>query len=129
MGQLLKEKGIHPDLIVSSPANRALTTAQTVAAALDYPAQKMLRDPSIYHASEQILMGILRKMPDTINSVMLFGHNPGFTWLSNLLTDTHLDNIPTAGVVQISFPCKEWKALAPGHGTLDWFEYPKKHFT
>lgn len=127
MGKLLLDLGVQPDLMVTSTANRALTTAKVVAKALNYPKGRLLKDPGIYHASEDELLKIVQQIPAKVNSLMLFGHNPGFTWFCNLLSDAELDNIPTTGAVQLSFPVDSWADIGPGIGTLDWFEYPKKH--
>lgn len=129
MGELLRKKGVAPDLLISSPANRAFTTAKQVAKALEYPLDKLMLDSGIYHASEKDLLRIVKNVPEHLNSVMLFGHNPGFTWFSNVLSGTNLENIPTSGAVQISFEHDSWKKIGAESGTLDWFEYPKKYFT
>ncbi len=127
MGNLLKEIGIRPDMILSSPANRAITTARIFADTLQIPADKILELEEIYHADTHSLLNLIRKTDDSIGELMIFGHNPGFTFLAGSLTNHSIDNIPTAGVVGIRFDSSDWKSVERGKGKLILFEYPKKY--
>jgi len=127
MAHTFKERGEPVDLIVSSPANRALTTARCFAEALAVPPDRFLQDRSIYHAERSGLMRIVQELPDTAQRAMLFGHNPGFTELVDHLCDTGVGNLPTCGIVRIDFPVNEWNMVTRELGTLVWFDYPKNH--
>jgi len=59
---------------------------------------------------------------------MMFGHNPGFTWLANGLTKEAIENIPTCGIVAIDFDVSSWNEIGKQSGTLRFFEYPKLYF-
>jgi len=129
MGKRLGSKGIKVDLLLSSPANRAFTTACEIAKQIGYPADSVQSSRDVYHADEKQLLGIVQQQDDKHSSLMLFGHNPGFTWFSNSLTGEYIDNIPTAGIVAIIFDCDSWRDVKPGQGKLDFFDYPKKPVT
>lgn len=125
MGERLAERGIHPDLILTSPAKRARKTAQTVARALDYPKKKITHAEAIYEASEEHLLAVVQALDDDLDTVMLFGHNPGFTSFSYALTDVYIENIPTCGVVLIRFAVERWQKVTWGSGEFVWFDFPK----
>ena len=103
MGSVLKQKGVKPDLMVSSPANRAISTAKLVAKELGYPQMEIEQNKGIYHAYITDLLKIVQSIDDKHNTVCLFGHNPGFTDLANFLTGTTIFNVPTSGVCGITF--------------------------
>ena len=127
MGKLLNEKKIKPDLLLSSPAVRAYITARTIAGEINYPAKKLQTNELLYHGSIKELIVSIKKTDNKINSLMVFGHNPGLTEFSNYLTDKYLDNIPTCGIVEIDLRIDSWKEIDEDSGTFINFEYPKKY--
>jgi phosphohistidine phosphatase len=124
IGNLLKEKGVKPDIVISSPALRAKKTALAIAEKIDYPKSKILIDENIYESSSTELIHIIKGFGDKYNSVMMFGHNPGFTMVNNYLTNSFIDNIPTCGVVGIHFN-SSWKKIEDASGKAFLFIYPK----
>ncbi|MCS6987916.1 MAG: histidine phosphatase family protein [Chloroherpetonaceae bacterium] len=126
MGMLLREKQIKPDLFLSSPAKRAWTTAQLFASAMDFGADKIVAEPRIYEASRETLLSVIQALPDELQSVAVFCHNPAVTDLANHLTDKKVDNIPTSGVFSIAFDSPTWRSLGEGKGVFQFFLYPKK---
>lgn len=126
MAQLLKEKGIVPDKIVSSPAKRAHSTATFFAQAQGIRPEKILLDPKIYHAYAGDILSIARDWPDDWNNVFLFGHNPTFTSVANYFADEFIDNVPTCGIVEIQLDTNSWKHLKKGEGEVKHFWYPKQ---
>ena len=126
MGKRLKAMGILPDLLIASPANRALTTARKIAENIGYPVEDILENDDIYHGSENTLLQVIKSADGDVNELMLFGHNPGFTDLANLLGDQWIDNIPTCGIVALGFDVTDWSEVTPGTGRNLFFDYPKK---
>lgn len=127
MGKLLKEKNILPDKIISSAAIRAYTTARTIATEINYPIEKIETSNDIYEAGASEILNIIQSVDDNIKTLMLFGHNPGFTSLSNYLSDRQVDNIPTCGISCIEFDVDSWKNVNINQGKLTAFEFPKKY--
>jgi len=125
MGKRLKKNGVKPDLIISSPAARALKTAKEIAKEIDYPEKNIVTEPEIYQADIIDLIKVIRNLDDKNNKVMLFGHNPGLTGLVGYLTNQFIDNIPTSGVVQINFDFQTWKQVTQQSGKFISFDYPK----
>lgn len=119
---------IYVDLMLSSPANRAYTTASIMASVLNYRQRDIKTDETIYHASRHELIEVLKKTNTQINALMFFGHNPGFTDLANKLADADIDNIPTCGIVGIRLEIADWTEIHKNSGEIMFFEYPKKEF-
>ncbi len=126
MGMILREKQIAPELFLSSPAKRALSTAQLFANAMGYPVEKIVTEPRIYEASRQTLLEVIQSFPDELTSAALFCHNPGITDLANFLSDKQIDNIPTCGIFSVSLPSPSWRSLGQGKCLFNFFLYPKK---
>jgi len=125
MGERLAKLNIIPDQIVSSPAKRALKTAQVIAATIGYPKKKIQENHAIYEADRHSLLRIVQEFEDAFRHVMLFGHNPAFTYLANDFIREHIENMPTCGIVCIDFDVSSWADIRPGTGRLVFFDYPK----
>lgn len=128
MGRLLYEKGIKPDVLISSPAKRTRMTALAFAEALDYPEDKIELNPQIYEADVLDLLQIIQHCSDDLDSVMLFGHNLCYTDFANIYARPNLENVPTTGVVAIEFKVNQWQEVTSKNGKVLFFEYPKKYF-
>ncbi|AFD07308.1 SixA phosphatase family protein [Solitalea canadensis] len=126
MAKILAKKVNSPDLILSSPAVRALTTAQLFAEPLNYKAEKIQQCAEIYEAGVSTLLKTINEIDDRNNCVVMFGHNPGLTDLFNYLTDNDLINLPTSGIVKIDFDLDSWKLVSHGIGISTYIDYPKK---
>ena len=109
MGTLLKEKGMVPELILSSTAERAYTTAELVALASEYP-RSIERRPRFYHAAPGVYLDELRQLDDQWQRVMVVGHNPGMSELVHLLTAVR-DPFTTANIAQVELPIEQWAEL------------------
>ena len=127
MAARLKKKGILPELVISSPATRALTTAELFSETLGYPEEKIQKRMEIYRGGVLDLLKIVQQIPDLYDSAMLFGHNPTLTEFSNLLTGSYTDNLVTCGVIKIELDIESWKSANPDSGKLIWYDFPKKH--
>ena len=126
MGKLLRKEGIIPQLIVSSPATRALATARIASSEIDYPTGKIKEEQKLYHASEDAILSIMKSLDDSLESVMVVGHNPGLTEFVNALLDEEIANIPTAGLVGARLNINHWQDARWGCGEMTLYEYPKK---
>lgn len=127
MGLLLKEQGVHFDLMVTSPAVRALSTARLIAQALGYPETSLVQEPELYDADVQHLLSAIHRLPDSATAVALVAHNPGLTGLCNYLSGENIENLPTCAVAGISFELDSWAAVWRNSGRLTRYEYPRKY--
>jgi phosphohistidine phosphatase len=127
MGNILHQQGILPDLIISSPAKRAYSTAKKIAKELQYPKKNIQTVDRLYHSSADTLLEIIRSQPQAIQTLMLFAHNPGLTDLVALLCDNQIENIPTTGVVCIQFHTDLWTEAGKSNGQFVSMDFPKNH--
>ena len=110
VGQLLRRLSLVPDLIITSDAVRAHTTAQIVADTAHYPG-KMVLSSSLYHATPAAVIEVLNTVKDTAaRAIMIVAHNPGLEDLVTQLTGEHVE-LPTAALVNVELPVREWSAL------------------
>ena len=127
MGRLIVDKGEKPELLISSPANRALSTAKIFGEAMGLVENDIIIDRTIYGADAKQLLELVQDQVDLYKSIMLFGHNPTFTFFVNLLTGSNIINVVTCGVVRIDFEFSSWTDIDFGSGRLAYYEYPKKY--
>jgi phosphohistidine phosphatase len=126
MGKRLAEKDLHPDLLLSSPAERAVSTCVIIAERMGYSLRQVDTDERLYHAHEDQILGIVRDLNDAHNEVMIFAHNPGLTDFANRAShELVTDNIPTCGIVALKFPVQFWKEVTWGKGEVVFFDFPK----
>jgi phosphohistidine phosphatase len=126
MGRRLRESGVQSDLIVSSPAKRAIKTARIIAGEIGFPEADILEAAGIYEAAADELLGLVQGLPEEKRDVMLVGHNPGLTDLANLFIRPGIENIPTCGLVRLAFDAQHWRDILPCSASLLIFDYPKK---
>jgi phosphohistidine phosphatase len=107
----IKLKNNLPDLIISSPANRALHTAMILARIFDTPAGQVQIDNGFYESSFNYCLERITGTDDKVNTLMVIGHNPDFTDLVNQFLKEPLSDLPTAGTVKLEFGCDSWKTI------------------
>jgi phosphohistidine phosphatase len=129
MGRRIEEAGIRPSLMISSPAKRAWTTAKIIAREISYPQEFLQREDDLYLATVDQMLDVLVAQDTRFNSIMLFGHNPGLTEFVNYLVPGLTDNLPTSGVVSVSFEQDDWSLYDKPQVQLDLHDYPKKQRT
>jgi len=127
MGTILKKLKAAPDVILSSPANRAAITARIIADKIGYPLGKIHYSESIYEFSANALIDVIGHLGDDVNKAMLVGHNPALTDLANYIGDKPISNIPTSGVFCADLNITSWAKISDHCGKLKFFEFPKKH--
>lgn len=125
MGRQLKNQGILPQLIITSPAVRAETTARFVAREIDYSLSKIIIDKRLYEAEEDDLLQVIKEVNKTVDHLILVGHNPGLTDLANTLSTEPIDNIVTAAIYSIQFDCAKWKDIGKRKARFHFYIYPK----
>jgi phosphohistidine phosphatase len=128
MGKRLKEKEIHPDQLISSPAKRAMSTCKRIAEVLALKKDCIKAEPALYHADADQILNVVRQINPKNDTIFIFGHNPGMTEFVELMNPDKtkvIDNIPTCGVVALQFPTHDWQSVDFGKGKLLFFDYPK----
>ena len=125
MAERLKKNSLFPELVMSSPAARALHTALIFARTLKHPFSQLQLQDDFYHGDEQDVLDIIRQAPDDKNSLMIFGHNPTFTDLANLFLPDALEKLPTTGMAFIEFETGSWQKIDKEKVVKTWTDSPK----
>ena len=126
MGRRLALRSLMPDRLLSSPAKRAIRTAEIIAGAIGFPAGRISRMDRLYGAGVTDLLDILRELNDGDDIVYLVGHNPGLTDLINSICSDFLDNLPTCGVFCADFEISSWQETGRHRGTRVFVDVPKQ---
>ena len=110
-----------PDVIYSSIANRALHTCAIFTRCLEYPYEKVIVKESMYDFGGSGLVNTIKSCEDTVNTLMVFGHNHAITAVANTYGSQFFDNVPTSGVVVIQFDTGSWETINEGKTILKVF--------
>ena len=127
MGARLADWGPPVDRVISSSALRALTTAELITQEMGLPWDEIVIEEALYHASEEEMLEIIQEQADYLDGLMIFGHNPGMTYLVNELSDLDLENLPTCGVVTLQFNIEHWTEVGEELAVLAEINTPKNH--
>ncbi|RLD56821.1 MAG: histidine phosphatase family protein [Bacteroidetes bacterium] len=111
IGNYLLQNNEKPDLIISSFAVRAYETAVLIAETLSYPTENIQVENNLYHSDVDILLDHIYSLSNSMNSVMMVGHNPTFTGFANYFLKNNIDWLPTSAVVCIAFKTDKWEDI------------------
>lgn len=125
MGKRLAKRNVKVDLILSSPACRALQTAEIIAREIDYGLKGIAVDDRLYPGAVGDMLDVIHKLGDKLERVMLVGHNPALEELAHRLSEKITD-MPTCCIAEFTFNTQSWPDV--GRKTLATvaLECPKK---
>lgn len=109
MGELIKEKELVPQMIISSDTIRSHQTEELFAQTSGFSGEVKYMD-KLYMAEADEYLDALKDIPDEMERVMIIGHNPGLESLLPLLTK-RVESLPTAAVAHLVLPIDHWKEL------------------
>ena len=115
-----------PELLLSSPASRALNTAMIMSKVWELGPECLQIHEPLYLAHLEEIKQVIAGVPPEITAVAIFGHNPSFTMFANQFLALPLDNLPTAGVVLVSFDSESWDGIGKSVVKESYVDYPKK---
>jgi phosphohistidine phosphatase len=129
MGRRLREKhNIIPDLIISSPAVRAASTAKFIAKEVNYDPEQIRWVEKLYHSTAEVFEDVITHgdIADDIKTVFIFAHNPGISLFAHYAVPALiLEDMPTCGVVGLTFNAERWSDYATAKHVPLFFDYPK----
>ena len=125
MAKRLVEKDITIDAILSSTAQRAISTAGYFAKAYNIKKNNIIGIDKLYHAPPPVFFDVIANLNNELDTVAIFAHNPGITDFVNQLTYTRIDNMPTCGIYAIKVAIKHWKDFEKSEKDFWFFDYPK----
>lgn len=127
MARRLKDEHGKPDRILTSPAVRAVTTANIMAKVLGVNASRIVQDERLYLAAPKAMLGVIHEAGESAKHLMVVGHNPGITEFADQISgERSIDNMPTCAVYSLQFDIGNWSELVWATGVNADFDYPKK---
>ncbi len=127
MAGKLKEKEDITGIIITSPAFRALETAIIFSKVLGIAMDKIVMSDNLYFKMNyHYLLEVLSGVNIGTDTVMLFGHNPSFSEITNNLCRGGCDTMPKCGIVSISFNIQKWSEVKQNAGHLKYFLKPEQ---
>jgi phosphohistidine phosphatase len=115
----LKNQKISPDIMISSPANRALTTAEIFAENLGYERSNIRKVEDIYEGlTGSEFLEMIHTLPKDSKTAFFFGHNPDFHLFVQFLLTRFNQEMPTCATVGIDFDVQQWDHVMPRTGIL-----------
>jgi phosphohistidine phosphatase len=122
----LKKWDISPDYIISSPASRALTTAQIFAEELNFPKHDIIEKKGLYFDfTTQEFLEMIQEVPDKCDTLFVFGHNPFMFFVAENLSKNFTGDMPTCSTVVLEFKVDSWEKVESRKGHLFLHLYPK----
>jgi len=126
MAERLLALKLLPELLLSSPASRALNTALIMSRSWGIEAENLQITDALYMAYLSEIDQVIGGIPAEIKNLAIFGHNPSFTAYANKFLELPLDNLPTAGVVIVTLESENWGKIGRKHVKETYVDYPKR---
>lgn len=124
MGEYLARHYPAPEIIFSSTALRATTTAAIIADTFG-ASDRLVTRRQLYTFAARELLAFLRSVDNRYGYIMLAGHNPAITDLVNQLSAADIENVPTCGAAVLTVSYNDWSALDSSGAVLEAFVTPK----
>lgn len=126
MGFFLMSQQKSIDVIYSSIAARTMQTAVFISDVLKINKETIVSEEELYNSSIRTYLSFVSQLNDDYKTVLLIGHNPAVSYLSEYLSNAEIISMPTAGLCVIRFDVNAWRDISKGSGELIDFEYPEK---
>ena len=118
-----------PVKIVCSPANRALHTASIFVRVFEKDYKMINIDARLYGQGYKKIIEVIEEQDDKITDLMIFGHNPDFSDLAGHFAKQNYIDMPTCGIVSLTFEADNWKSISQENALSEWVDFPKKEMT
>lgn len=128
MAKKVRKNAAVPQLIITSPARRAVKSARFFAKEFSHSTDTIVLNDLLYQppkdAAESALLEIVLNIDNQYQTVMIIGHDPLLSDFANFLQKSFKEKLPAGAVLQLEFPNQEWKDIAKDSGTVKLFDYP-----
>lgn len=121
----LKNNGLVPDLIISSPAIRAYETAVIAALNLNYRPEAIRKNDDLYFVNTEKYFEAVYSTPDELEKIMIVGHNPMITDFCNYFLTIKINNLPTSGLAVFNLHTDSWVETSKCSRTTEHLLFPK----
>lgn len=127
MSDLLSKKIKSVDAFFSSSSKRTILTSKFFIDKINVNKERIYYSENLYHASSNYLIEFILSLKNSFSTVIIVGHNPGFTDISNYFLGNMFYNMPTCGIVMIDFEVDNWKKIGQKNGKLFYKMFPKDY--
>lgn len=103
-----------PSYIFTSPAQRALSTCKIFMSKFNLSENSFSIESDLYDFGGENVIRFIKKLPNSCDNVIIFGHNHAFTSIANIYGDKFIDNLPTSGLITLKFDIANWQDLKQG---------------
>jgi phosphohistidine phosphatase len=124
VGRFLTDSGTTPDLVLSSTAVRALTTAELAAESGEWGCE-IITSRDLYASGPERVLDVVRETGNEVDRLLIAGHEPTWSTLVTWLIGGGRVRMPTAAVACLDLPHGDWIDLAPATCELRWLVTPK----
>ena len=121
----LLKKDARVDLIIASPAVRALETAKIMIHGLRVEEEQLRIEKSLYAAEKERYYDIFYDLPASVDNLMIIGHNPAISNFINDFLDEKTDPVPTSGIACFEFNTDDWTQISTADNRVVFLMYPK----
>ena len=128
MGKRFADRDERFDLVLTSPARRAQTTAELFCENCGYPIDHIIVDDDLYFLGSGTIEAVIRAQDDAVAALMLVFHNPDITYFVNAIGDsgkTYVANVPTSGLIKSVCEVGSWSDWTHARARCEYFDYPK----
>jgi phosphohistidine phosphatase len=123
VGRFLYNKNLNADMILSSPTIRAKETAELLAEQMKYDTQQIQYDDDLYNGSTRSLLNLINRLSNEWDSVVIIGHNPAVSYLTEYLTKSVIGSLEPCGYAVINTQ-SPWEKVSEGNCELDYYQSP-----
>ncbi len=127
MSELMKREGCIPDILISSPAVRAYSTALIFLKTFGWSEKRLKINEMLYAETIEIYLAEFKATANNFGSVMVFAHNPTIADVSNIFCHDSIQEFPTCAINCLEFEVESWGEISPGKGKQRFFDFPKNH--
>jgi phosphohistidine phosphatase len=125
-GRILKDAGILPGKVFTSPAERALRTAAIIAGKTGFDTRAINQVPGLYNQMNgSDLSGLVGKIDNAVSVIFIVGHEPGISQFAQYFSPAFKSNFPKAGVLVLDFDIAGWDHVGPKLGVIALFDAPR----
>lgn len=111
LGQVIKDAQIWPQLVLVSTALRAQQTMDDIAKTLVHEKMKVQKAENLYQGRLYDVLKLIESVDNTIDTLMLVGHNPIFAELINYVGEEQIDQFAPCGACLLTFAMEQWTDL------------------
>jgi len=123
MAHYLQENSIKIDVVISSQAERAVSTANIIRKQLNLPEIEF--EECLYPCTSSCIYNTIISIDDNVNNILIVGHNPGLTAFAQEYMQLETMHLGTSGIISCSYDTISWAEFALNNAKRNFVTSPK----